>query len=282
MQYVLLVKYARVSAGVLGVLGQWGQSFDITPVAIMRSFKMLREPSKMAASSAVKEWEVLRKRARQIENDLDMKLVSFSKLGTSYIHRDSSSDKSPLLNNSSSEHMFQTMSLEIGDLLSKLTEVNDKMAEVTSNLSFSQPSASQAHTVQRHRDILKDYSQEFTKTKANIETFIEREELLGSTFKSSGGSYRKTDLYLKENEHIHNSDRLTDEAIGIAMATKENMSRQRGALYHISTRMGGITSRFPALNNLMQKINLRKRRDAIIISIVISICLILLILYATR
>lgn len=39
------------------------------------------------------------------------------------------------------------------------------MAEVTSNLSFSQPSASQAHTVQRHRDILKDYSQEFTKTK---------------------------------------------------------------------------------------------------------------------
>jgi hypothetical protein len=31
-----------------------------------------------------------------------------------------SSDKSPLLNNSSSEHMFQTMSLEIGDLLSKV------------------------------------------------------------------------------------------------------------------------------------------------------------------
>ena len=47
----------------------------------------------------------------------------------------------------------------------QLTEVNDKMAEATSNLSFSQPSASQMHTLQRHRDILKDYSQEFTKTK---------------------------------------------------------------------------------------------------------------------
>jgi hypothetical protein len=84
--------------------------------------------------------------------------VSFSKLGTSYSHRDdrwgrvpqcvlvaeikreaseflalniggiydilifafNSSDKSPLLNNSSSEHMFQTMSLELGDLLSKV------------------------------------------------------------------------------------------------------------------------------------------------------------------
>ncbi|CAB3987803.1 Golgi SNAP receptor complex member 1-like [Paramuricea clavata] len=242
---------------------------------------MLREPSKMAASNSIKEWEELRKRARQIENELDLKLVSFSKLGTSYSHRDDSSDKSPLLNNSSSEHMFQTMSLEIGDLLSKLTEVNDKMAEVTSNLSFSQPSASQMHTLQRHRDILKDYSQEFTKTKANIEAYIEREELLGG-YKSSGGVHRKTDLYLKENDHIRNSDRLADEAIGIAMATKENMSRQRGALYQISTRMGGITSRFPALNNLMQKINLRKRRDAIILSVVIAVCLILLILYATR
>ena len=30
----------------------------------------------------------LRKRARQIENELDLKLVSFSKLGTSYSHRD--------------------------------------------------------------------------------------------------------------------------------------------------------------------------------------------------
>lgn len=178
--------------------------------------------------------------------------------------------------------MFQTMSLEIGDLLSKLTEVNDKMAEVTSNMSFTQPSAAQMHTLQRHRDILKDYSQEFTKTKANIEAYIEREELLGGDYKSSNGMHRKTDLYLKENEHIRNSDRLTDEAIGIAMATKENMSRQRGALYQITNRMGGITSRFPALNNLMQKINLRKRRDAIILSVVIAVCIILLILYATR
>lgn len=240
------------------------------------------ESGVLATSTSIKEWEELRRKARQLENELDLKLVSFSKLGTSYSHRDDSTDKSPLLNNSSSGHMFQTMSLEIGDLLSKLTEVNDKMAEVTSNMSFTQPSTGQMHTLQRHRDILKDYSQEFTKTKVNIEGYIEREELFGNGYKSSTGMHRKTDLYLKENEHIRNSDRLTDDAIGIAMATKENMSRQRGALYQITSRMGGITNRFPALNNLMQKINLRKRRDAIIISIVIAVCIILLILYATR
>ena len=30
----------------------------------------------------------LRKKARQLENEIDLKLVSFSKLGTNYSHRD--------------------------------------------------------------------------------------------------------------------------------------------------------------------------------------------------
>lgn len=47
----------------------------------------------------------------------------------------------------------------------KLTEVNDAMAEYSSNLSFGQSSSAQLHTLQRHRDILQDYSHEFTKTK---------------------------------------------------------------------------------------------------------------------
>lgn len=38
--------------------------------------------------------------------------------------------------------------------------------------------------------------------------------------------------------------------------------------------------RFPVINNLIQKINLRKRRDTIILASVIATCTILLMLYA--
>ncbi|GLD46547.1 Golgi SNAP receptor complex member 1-like isoform X1 [Lates japonicus] len=75
------------------------------------------------------------------------------------------------------------------------------------------------------------------------------------------------------------SDRLIDNAISIAMATKENITFQRGMLKSIQTRVTTLANRFPAINSLIQKINLRKRRDSLILGGVIGICTILLLLY---
>ncbi|XP_071848759.1 Golgi SNAP receptor complex member 1-like isoform X1 [Apostichopus japonicus] len=236
-------------------------------------------------------WEDLRKRARQLENEIDLKLVSFSKLGTNYSsHRDdvNSSDTSPLLSASNSEHMFDTMAMEIEQLLAKLTEVNDKMSEYTNSISMSSPSSALLHTLQRHRDILQDYSQEFQKTKANITACREREELLGSVrrdidaYKSSSGLNRRSEIYLKENEHIRNADRIADETIDVALATKENLREQRNTMKKISTGMNNLANRFPLLNSLIQRINIRKRRDTLIIGGVVAVCIILLLLYAFR
>jgi Golgi SNAP receptor complex protein 1 len=241
--------------------------------------------------------EDLRKQARQLENEIDLKLVSFSKLGTSFSsHRDFSSrppetannksDTTPLLNKSNSEHMFETMAMEIEQLLARLTEVNDRMADYTQNLSVNSQSAALLHTLQRHRDILQDYSHEFQKTRANIMAYKEREDLLGSVrrdidaYRNSTGANKRTDMYLKEHEHLRNSDRLVDEQISIAMATKENLMSQRGTLQTITQKVYTLTNKFPVINSLMQRINFRKRRDSIILGIVIAICIILLILYA--
>uniref|UniRef100_A0A2C9JRR0 Golgi SNAP receptor complex member 1 n=1 Tax=Biomphalaria glabrata TaxID=6526 RepID=A0A2C9JRR0_BIOGL len=70
-------------------------------------------------------WEDLRRQARQLENEVDLKLVSFSKLGTSYSsQRDYDSDTAPLMNKASSEHMFDTMAMEISQLLAKVRSGN--------------------------------------------------------------------------------------------------------------------------------------------------------------
>jgi len=67
----------------------------------------------------------LRRQARRLENELDLKLVSFSKLGTSYSQRTSAiDDNTPLLNGSSSEHMIETMAMEIEQLLTKVCVYN--------------------------------------------------------------------------------------------------------------------------------------------------------------
>uniref|UniRef100_A0AAX7THX7 Golgi SNAP receptor complex member 1 n=1 Tax=Astatotilapia calliptera TaxID=8154 RepID=A0AAX7THX7_ASTCA len=224
----------------------------------------------------------LRKQARQLENELDLKLVSFSKLCTSYSssrdgRRGDTSDTTPLLNNSTQDRMFDTMSVEIEQLLAKLTAVNDKMAEYTNSPGAAALNAALMHTLQRHRDILQDYTHEFHKTKGNFLAIREREDLLGSvrkdieTYKSgSGVNNRRTELFLKEHEHLRN----------IAMATKENVTFQRGMLKSIQSKVNTLANRFPAINNLIQRINLRKRRDSLILGAVIGVCTILLLLYA--
>ncbi|XP_032902207.1 Golgi SNAP receptor complex member 1 isoform X1 [Amblyraja radiata] len=264
----------------------------------------------MAAGSS-NYWEDLRKQARQLENELDLKLVSFSKLCTSYSgtairdgRRDrysfkidkrsfdprwtlTSSDTTPLLNGSSQDRMFDTMAVEIEQLLAKLTGVNDKMAEYTSTPGVTSLNAALMHTLQRHRDILQDYTHEFNKTKANFIAIREREDLLGSvrkdieSYKSgSGVNNRRTELFLKEHDHLRNSDRLIEDTISIAMATKENVTSQRGVLKTIQSKVNSLANRFPAINSLVQRLNLRKRRDTLILGGVIGVCTILLLLYA--
>lgn len=254
---------------------------------------MIRTPYAMSVNQQGKQsgaahgnemWDELRKAARPLENELEMKLVSFSKLGTGQHMRMSKAEEKEALLGSNSDHLFETMSKEIERLLTKLTEINDKMGEYLGNMSFGEPNPAQLHTMQRHRDILQDYSHEFVKTKANIKATKDREELLGSVQRDisdyKSGLSRRTDLYLKENEHLRNSDRLADETIEIAMNTKENLTSQRRMFMNMTSRVINVSKMFPSINSLVQKINVRKRRDALIIGGVISGCLIIMLLYA--
>ncbi|KAF6020002.1 GOSR1 [Bugula neritina] len=228
------------------------------------------------------EWEDLRKQARQLENDIDLKLISFSKFGTSYSnHRDGLSDSSPLLSN---DHMFETMVVELEELLARLSRINDKMVDYTHNLGMNSGSAALLHTMQRHREILQDYSNEFRKTKSNIQQYRQREDLMGGVRRDMDGyrGNRKSDLYLKENEHLRNSERLVDEQISIAMSTKENLQSQRSTFTQISKKMQEMSNRFPVINNLMSRINIRKKRDSLILGAVISCCVIFILWWVLR
>ena len=80
------------------------------------------------------------------------------------------------------------------------------------------------------------------------------------------------------------------------MATKENLTSQRGVFGGINTRMSTLTSeryfcgksfpiiifsdRFPVINSFVQRIGVKKRKDAMILGGVIAVCIIVLLLFA--
>lgn len=53
--------------------------------------------------------------------------------------------------------------------------INDKMSEIQPN------GPAMLHTMQRHKEILKDYKLEFSKTRKNFMARKNREELLGGS-----------------------------------------------------------------------------------------------------
>lgn len=87
------------------------------------------------------------------------------------------------------------------------------------------------------------------------------------------------DLYVKEHEHVRNSDRLVSDQIAIAMETREHLVSQRHNFKRLQSRLHDLSSRFPALNTLVQKINMRKKRDSLIIALVIIVCTFIILLY---
>lgn len=76
------------------------------------------------------------------------------------------------------------------------------------------------------------------------------------------------------------SDRMVDDQISIAVETRDHLVSQRLTFKRLQTRMHDLSSRFPVVNSLLQRINIRKRRDSLILGLVVGICTILLLLYA--
>ena len=81
---------------------------------------------------------------------------------------------------------------------------------------------------------------------------------------------------------VYSSDRLVDEQINIAIDTKEHIMAQRDTMKRIQSRVNDLATRFPIINSVVQRINFRKRRDAVIIGCVIGVGFVLLLLYALR
>lgn len=103
----------------------------------------------VASTQAGKMYETLRKTARRLEGELDVKLASFSRLCAGYESTSTTPD-------GIGSHQFATQtSQEITSLLQRLGEVNKSMeATITGN-------DNRQHTVARQRDILQDLTQEF-------------------------------------------------------------------------------------------------------------------------
>ncbi|RUS31066.1 Golgi SNAP receptor complex member 1 [Jimgerdemannia flammicorona] len=239
-----------------------------------------------SAPAAALSWEFLSKQARQLETKIETKLTSFSKMGANSSRRTNNATLTGIhsLNDDPALSLIgsEAAELEIYELLKKLAMAVNSMGEYLDRPSTTTSNPSLMHMLQRHRDILYDYTKDFKKTKANIKNARDHADLLTQArdeirMYNTGSS--ATDFLLTERDRIDSSHRMTDMVLEQAYATREDLDKQRSMLQSVNRRMGGVIARFPGINNLISKINTCTKRDTFILAGVIATCIVFLLIY---
>ncbi|CDS02604.1 hypothetical protein LRAMOSA00009 [Lichtheimia ramosa] len=230
-------------------------------------------------SNASLSWDQLRRQARQVENEIELKLATLSKLGASVSSPPSTSPDAIAMNSMGKP----SQELETEELLRKLQSIITSMGQVLDRPSATPTNPSMIHMLERHKDILLDYNKEFRRVKSNIKAAQDRANLMNqvqdeirifNTTNENGSDY-----YLSERNRIEGSHRMTDMILEQAYATRQDISHQGRMLRNINNRVGGVIGRIPGINNLISRINTRRKRDTLIMAGVISTCIILIMLY---
>jgi len=224
-------------------------------------------------------YDAIRRQLRTLESNVDAKLTTYSKVASS-IPRASSYDLDAGIGGSSHE-----LEVEIDGLLDRLRDLNEELGRVLDRPDAPSGTAV-SHAVQRHREVLQDYTRDFLRTKANVQTALDQANLLSNvrndieTYKTARSS--TTDALLSERNHIDSSHLMADDLLTHAHETRAEFSRQRTQLGSIQTRMSNVLSNFPGMNNIIGMIQTRRRRDAIIMGCLIGLLIILLWTYMSR
>ncbi|KAG2648246.1 hypothetical protein PVAP13_1NG040700 [Panicum virgatum] len=248
-------------------------------------------------------WEELRREARKLEGDLDVKLSSYARLAA----RSSSSSASGAASPTADRSSWKSMEFEIQSLLGKLQDVNDAMSRCAASTA---PTTSVSQKLARHRDILHEFTQEFRRTRGNLSSMREHADLLSSVrediteSKGTGGMSPRVHL-LRERASIHgsinqvagnicNSSTLAsliyisaelylwhkiDEVIGQAQSTRVALSNQRALFGDVQGKVKQLGEKFPIIRGLLGAIKRKKSKDTIILSAVIAACTMFLIIY---
>ena len=204
--------------------------------------------------------DATRRAARRLENELDSKLVLFG------------ASCAP-----SGGTTFEILRREIEHALQELEQVNDRMSRDAAGTSGG--TATHMHMLQRHREILHDFQQEFNKLRSARRAASEREELLSSVRQDIREHRSATDMLLRERSAIHGSDRAADEALGTASATCDALASQRSGMGGVGGKLRQLASVSPQINSLIGMIGRRKRRDKVVLGCVIGVCSAILVIY---
>ena len=207
---------------------------------------------------------MLKKKAREIEAELEDKLQAYQKMDTSLTVSVLATDMENPLNFDEAKDLEQEIASSLQQFAATINEMSRVVATSKSVLGG-------AH-LQRCREVLQDDRNFFRKIKSSISKKKESAEL----FKHADARRTElsdTELLLREREHISNSSRKVDDIYNAALGTREQLQQQRQSFLRSNSRIAQMLGSLPSMSRIMNAIQKKKTRDQRVLALVIGGCL---------
>ncbi|KFM22829.1 Golgi SNAP receptor complex member 1-2 [Auxenochlorella protothecoides] len=231
---------------------------------------------KIPSESTGAKWEDLRREARKIEGELDIKLAAYGKLCTSFEYGYTRGESGI-----AADQLLQSKASDIERLLSRLSDTNESMQR-----SIGGGPDARSHTLARHRDILHDYQQEFRRHASVAGSARDRADLLGAAGTSGSASASglgapgsSMGLLLRERGMVASSHAALDDVMGTAHGVAAGLGQQREVFEGVSGKLGSVGAAFPVVNTLLNAIRRKKNKDNLILGSVVAVCLLFILIY---
>lgn len=174
--------------------------------------------------------------------------------------------------------------LQIDDLLRKRDDVVTRLAHIGDQ---EQILTSKIQQLTRHREVLADHRRHFARIEANLRDTRNRNNLMFSVHlgleahrqrnQQDRDGLNAADYSLDERGRVDNANSLADRLLELAYQTRDELWSQRQYLQNAQQKMFGTLGSIPGISTLISKINTRRKRDTIILALVIAVCILFLV-----
>ncbi|GMH57101.1 hypothetical protein TL16_g02290 [Triparma laevis f. inornata] len=169
----------------------------------------------------------------------------------------------------------------LSDLSTEITTLLSQLDTLTSQMkSLSSPSGQQSLIVKRFTEISADFRSDYNRRTTSLQSKKNRYDLLSSSSLQSGSANDSdTSHLLRERTALNSSLTSSHSIINQASEIFTSLKTQRVNLQGSGTRVRGIASNVPGINQIVEGIKKRKQRDNMILGAVIAFCVLFTMWY---
>lgn len=253
--------------------------------------------------SKQRAWETLRGEARQLDSDLEKQLTRLEQIanvnesnvsvsnsasrggsGSNYEFNgatsggDGTGSASPKTSLREVQHQFDTLRREIDGSLQRFDRVLVSMSDICRDLPASSPAAK--HT-ERFQGLYQEKRQTLQRIELNFRQRRERLELMPSINKDLKQYHEDAGVrtLMDEQETIRHTQVRVNQILEQGASTHSRLLSQRERFNNIGDKLVQIVERVPMIQNVLHRIDVRRRREVVVLGAVVALCLLLTMVF---